>query len=210
MGMSQTLLGLYIPDVRIHALASLSRKMKSTEQSKVLLPRVLDWMRPTIMQMCVDRVPSSDDVAVILTVIDALSPFLQEIECAFDKPNSTFPRNIPEFMSMTEANAACVSIYRVIRLWVTKARSIATNKSTTSNARIDKFHQVDDWVLKSTTVLESFCKSLSNLLEFWSVDSSPEDTTHFDKIDPPSGWHRLFLLLYPLKESLGEISDYFP
>lgn len=205
MGMARTLLGLYMPDIRIRALASLSRKMRSTDQSKVLLPRVLDWMRPTIMQMCVDRVPSSDDVAIILTIIDALSPFLQEIEFAFDRPNSTLPRNLREFMSPTEANTAFVSIYRVIRRWVTKARSIATNKCTTSNARIDKFHQIDHWVLKSTTVLESFYKSLSNLLEFWSIQSSPEDTPNVDKIDPPSGWHRLFLLLHSLKESLEEI-----
>ncbi|KAL3789239.1 hypothetical protein HJC23_002824 [Cyclotella cryptica] len=205
MGMAQTLLELHMPDVRIRALTSLSQKMKSTGQSQVLLPRVLDWMRPSIMKIYLDKMTSSDDIAIVLVIIDALSPFVQDLEFAFDRHKST--RDLTELVSMTEVHVSFVSIYRFIRLWVCRARSNTNSKRTTSNVRMDIFHQIEDWVLECTSVMRNFAESLSSQLDFWSVEGSPKDTTQFDKNDPPSGWHRLFLLLHSLKESLEEVKE---
>ena len=221
MNMTQRLLVLYTPYIRIRALVSLAAKMKATKENLVLLPRVLDWMRPVIMQMCAgmqqhktshadneEGITSIDIKKVILSITDALTPFMKDIEFAFDRATFPLPTDTSEFMSMAESYTSLISIFRLIRMWVHRA-SMATNTNAMANTKSEQFKQIKGWVDEYETVLRRFMKSLSNLLDFWCTSGSPRDVkiSVVDNMEPPAGWQRLYLLLQVSDDSLSEFVE---
>lgn len=215
MSMIQSLLELYEPIIQVHALASLSQKMKCMEHTKVLLPRVLDWVRSVIMKICIEmredqsnnseaNMIHSQNVNVILAVIDSLAPFLQELEFAFDKTKPPLPKCTQEFMSKLESYISTLSVFRSIRLWVHCVETIAKNNAAKSNAKNDSFHHVKQWSQQNEAMLVSFSELLVDLIDFWTRACSPRDAKVYvgEDMEPPIGWHRLNLLLHAVEDSL--------
>ncbi|KAL7509133.1 hypothetical protein ACHAXN_006198 [Cyclotella atomus] len=209
VAMAERLLDLYNPITRVRALASLAEKMRRAEQSKVLLPRVLDWIRPVIMSLMSvdDRIAGSkahsisynDTAIVIVAITDVISPLMRELEFAFDTSKPPLPTHLSDFMSMTESYTSLLSVFRSIRMWVKRVESGATNSINNND---NAFHQIVVWTSQNEAMLKGFEVLLSDLLEFWSRACSPTDAKVYvgENTEPPIGWHRLFLLLHSLRE----------
>lgn len=206
MTMAQKLLHFYHPIIRVQTLGSLAEKMRHNEQSKVLLPRVLDWIRPVIMSSMHLRDPNDalsisqhDTVIVIVAITDALSPLMQELEFAFDKSKPPLPNHLSDFMSMAESYTSLLSVFRSIRMWVKHIESSAVNLI---HNNYNDYYQIVNWTCQKEAMLKDFTVLLSDLLDFWSRACSPRDAKVYvgENMEPPIGWHRLFLLLHSLKE----------
>lgn len=211
MDLIQKLLVLHKPITRINSLVSLAQKMKYTQHTKVLLPRVLDWVRPVVMMMSVDfqiadvATVSDDDIDVIQSVISGLTPFLHDLECTFDKSKHPLPNDIPEFMSMVETYTSLLSVFHAVRAWLYRSENIVLKKSD-CRGMDDSFNRIKSWVLENETMLKSFSELLADLIDFWSRACSPRDAKVCvgNNMEPPLGWHRLFLLSHALQDSLLE------
>ena len=207
MIMTQSLLELHEPIIRVHSLSSLSQKMKFMEHNKVLLPRVLDWVRSAVMKICIDMHQRLNyGIDVILAVADTVTPFLQELEFIFDKTKPPLPKFIPEFMSNVESYISTLSVFRAIRMWAHRVETISTNKDEN-----DSFHHINQWLLQYEAIVANFSELLVDLIDFWTRACSPRDAKVCvgEDMDPPVGWHRLNLLLHAVEESLckfGRIS----
>eukprot|EP00956_Cyclotella_meneghiniana_P038431 scaffold154396_cov73-Cyclotella_meneghiniana.AAC.3 len=217
MSMAHKLIRLYKPIIQIRTLASLSYKVKNMEHTKVLLPRILDWMRPVVMTMHLNiqqqqlqlsgvdvEVLSSENINVILAVTDAISPFFRDLEVVFDNTTPPLPKNILEFMSMAESYTSLLSVFRSIRIFLSSVQTVTPNNT----AEQESLQQIKRWAQEILIVLNRFKLLLADLLDFWSRACSPRDAKVCigdiadSDLDPPIGWHRLHILLHALGESL--------
>ena len=215
---TQTLLGLYKPIMQIRVLGLLSHKMKYTYHMKVLLPRVIDWMRSVAIKICTsmkqkqmhanyqdDKVTNVGNVDVIIAITETITPFFQDFEFTFDNTKPPLPRDVPDFMSMVETYTSLLSTFRAIKIWINCVQSI-TAEDTVFNDEDASFHQIVNWVQNKEILLRGFSVLLADLLDFWSRTCSTRDTKLCVRDDieaPPLGWHRFFLLLYTLQEVLN-------
>lgn len=221
MRMAHKLIGLYKPIIQIRALASLSRKAKSMEHTKVLLPRILDWMRPVVMDIYLNiqqqqlelsgdviEVISSENMNVILTVTDAISPFFRDLEVVFDNTTPPLPKSVLQFMSMAESYTSVLSVFRSIRIFLSRVQTVEFN-DTLNNAEHEMLQQIIRWVQENIILLNRFNLLLVDLLDFWSRACSPRDAKVCigdiadTDLEPPIGWHRLYILLHALDDSLS-------
>lgn len=193
MALAQTLLKLYDTNVQVQAMAELSQKMTNSDQGLIaLLPKVLDWLRSVITNICNKSNYNSQDLILLCEVIKVNGPILISLEDVFDD-SAILPRNIQPFFSMIEAYTTLFLTFRTMKIFRLSSSSMAS-KNSEECARL---LFISEWIKKSAVKLSLFKKRLEKLIDFWLDDSS----------SPPTGHHRCFLLHYHLQEAMIDIEN---
>ena len=78
MSLAQSLKALYSANSQVQAIATISQKIRDSDQGLIaLLPKVLDWLRPVIMDIC-NKCKDSNanpDLILLCEVIKVLNPY---------------------------------------------------------------------------------------------------------------------------------------
>ena len=210
MSMTQTLLGFHNPMIHIQMVAAISQKMKLSP-NKVLLPRVLDWLRPVTMEMCQTHLIRTS-TPIIRAITGIISPFIHDLKNIFDNSMPPLPRDVPAFMSMAETYTSIFNIIRLLRIWQLRVHTVSPKDK--SSLDINDFLAVEELLRNYLKELQTFSINLSRLIDFWSAveshakndrdgrNDSCVDTTSSETIDPPPDWHTVFLLHFALQDAL--------
>ena len=195
MGMTRTLIRIFNPEIQIEALSLVCQALKKGSQVQCLLPRVIDFIRPIIMDMCGNTKQYNHgsiafrDMAIMKKISSILDPILVDLHGAFDDLEFPFPRDVHEFMSATETYSAVFAIIRLQRIW--SARCQATMKGeTTQEGVCESFKGVVSGIDGALSKLHYFDSSLTGIINIW------ETSEH-----PPHDWHLLFLMQSSLRDA---------
>ena len=197
MGMARTLIRIFNPTIQIEALSIVCQTLKKASQVKCLLPRVIDFIRPLIMDMCGNTKQYNHDsiafrdTAIMKEISSILDPFLVDLHGAFDDLQSPLPGDVHEFMSATETYSAVFAIIRMQRIW--SARCQATMKRETTQEGVwESFQWITGWIDGALSKLHYFDSSLTGIINIW------ETSEH-----PPHDWHVLFLMQSSLRDAFN-------
>ena len=196
MSLTQSLKALYSTNVQVQAIAEVTQKIINSDQDLIaLLPKVLDWLRPVIMDICNKSKNSCQDPDFILLceVIRIFNPILTDLEEVFND-STAMPKNIPRFFSMIEAYTALFSSLRAMKIF------IHTDNAPNALAECAQLQLkfISEWLTQSLDRIILFKESLKKLIDVWSVETAASP--------PPPGHHRCLLLHYHLEEAVLELS----
>ncbi len=195
MSLAQSLKALYNANSQVQAIAEISQKIRDSDQGLIaLLPKVLDWLRPVIMDICNKCKDSCEhsDLVLLCEVIKVLNPILVGVEEIFDD-STGMPKNIPSFFSMIESYTALFSSLRAMKMFI---RINAPIDSSTDSTQLSF---ISEWLTHSLDRLILFKERLEKLIDLWSTETEASS--------PPPGHHRCLLLHYHLEEAVLELSD---
>ena len=197
MNMTRTLLSFHLPSTQIETLLLVCQKVKYS-QDRVIIPRVVDFSRPILMNMCqiTEQYTESDaalkDIKVMSQVSQLLDVFLLDMNNAFDDSTSSLPKDIGEFMSSTETYAAVFATLRLQYMWVTKCQALIKQDQMCNEMVLEQFNKTVQRINGWLDNLQSFGTSLSSFI------------THCeDAEDAPQDFHRLYLLRLALDDVLN-------
>lgn len=206
--MSEILLKFYNPATQTHIVGMLSRKMKESSHIAVLLPRVLDWLRPIIMSMLGNTQNhdfeggNNNDAAVVMAIIDIISPFIQDLVCIFDTSSSLIPADVSHFVTITETYSSVVSVVRLVRMLVWRCKPHA-QMNTEGKGSMESFRHIVDWTENCIRELEGVDSALSRLIAMWTAMDMSDEAKKYRGLTeerPPEGWQRVFLLHHILQD----------
>lgn len=199
MSMTRTLVGLYKPTTQIEAISMACGSIERSD-ARVLVPRVLDFMRPVIMEACRnvqryvgDNSAAIDDIRLMQKISQVLEPFLTEIFSTFEDSASPLPKDVGEFMSSSEAFSAVFSIMGLQMRWIRCVQTEFKGSNVYDNTVLDCFDGFVKWMNQCSEKLESFGASLAQLINFWDNADGPDAIV-------PVDWHVLFLMQLALKD----------
>jgi hypothetical protein len=191
MDMARKLLGFYSPTVQIETLLLVCQNVKQN-QDRVILPRALDFMRPLIMKMC-SNIERHTDCKVMLQISQLLDIFLLDLYDEFDVDEennyeaiSPLPKNVGEFMSMTETYSAVFAILRLQQMWISRCQ---TEDKVVHKMTLQTFGAIVEWMDDCLSKLHSFGESLTRFIAFCE-----------NIAEPPQDWHLLYLLELALRD----------
>ena len=191
MNMTRTLLSFYLPSTQIETLFMVCQRVKYS-QDRVIIPRVLDFIRPILLNMCQKASLSLKDIKVMNQVSQLLDTFLLDMNNAFDDSTSSLPKDIGEFMSSTETFAAVFATLRLQYMWVTKCQALIKQDQMCNEMVLEQFNKTVQRINGWLDNLQSFGTSLSSFI------------THCeDAEDAPQDFHRLYLLRLALDDVLN-------
>mmetsp|Transcript_12103 Transcript_12103/g.18596 ORF Transcript_12103/g.18596 Transcript_12103/m.18596 type:complete len:481 (+) Transcript_12103:3-1445(+) len=195
MNLAQSLKTLYSANSQVQAIAEISQKIRDSDQGLIaLLPKVLDWLRPVIMDICnkcKDSFENSNDLILLCEVIKVFNPILAGLDEVFDD-STEMPKNIPSFFSMIEAYTALFSSLRAMKVF------IHNNAPIDNSAESTHLSFISEWLTQSLDRLIAFKERLEKLIDTWSAETEASS--------PPPGHHRCLLLHYHLEEAVLELS----
>ena len=190
--MTETLLRFYEPHIQIQTLSSECQRIMTTSQNRILLPKILDFMRPIIMGMCGkiqqynDGTIALHDMTTMEKISEVLDTFLSEFDIAFADSTAPLPKNIEDFLSFGETYVSVFANIRLQRLWIARCRQVVGGDVTG-----EAFSRIVKWMDGCLKKLQSFDSNISRLIDLWQeVD------------DPPNDWQRLFLIRLSLQDAL--------
>ncbi|KAL7471572.1 hypothetical protein ACHAXS_011860 [Conticribra weissflogii] len=211
--MAQSLMEFYNPSVQVAAICEISRKIKQDHFHAVLLPKVLDWLRPLLMNICKkspSEVDISRDIALANDMTTVLDPFLADLENIFDE-SSLLPRDVSVFFSSIETFTSLFALFRLLKIWMNQAskRSEIIGMNADGNAGHDSMSSILDWADGCHDKLVKFNSRLGLLIDYWTQSASRmadnDISATFEALDgPPQDFHRCFLLRFHLDEVLNE------
>ena len=196
MNMTRTLLSFYPPAIQIETLFMVCRRVKYS-QDRVIMPRVLDFIRPVIMNMCQNTEHAESDIAlydmkIMNQVSQLLGVFLLEMGNAFDEDStSSLPKDIGEFMSSTETYAAVFAILRLQYMWISKCQAFY-QEQICNEMVIEQFDKTVQWMNGVLSELKTFGRFLSRYITYCEGAE-----------DAPQDFHHLFLLRLSLDDVLN-------
>ena len=188
MNMTRTLLSFYLPSTQIETLFMVCQRVKYS-QDRVIIPRVLDFIRPILLNMCQKASLSLKDIKVMNQVSQLLDTFLLDMNNAFDDSTSSLPKDIGEFMSSTETFAAVFATLRLQYMWVTKCQALI---KISNEMVIEQFDKTVQWLNGFLSNLQSFGTSLSCFIAHCEGSE-----------DAPQDFHHLYLLRLALDDVLN-------
>ena len=171
MNMTRTLLSFHPPSNQIETLLMVCQRVKYS-QDRVIIPRVLDFIRPILLNMCQNASLSLKDIKVMNQVSQLLDVFLLDMVNAFDDSTSSLPKDIGEFMSSTETFAAVFAILRLQYMWISKYQALIKQKQICNEMVFEQFNETFQWMNGLLSELQSFSTSLSLISMTISVISS--------------------------------------
>jgi len=178
MTLAQKLLQFYNTNVQVQAIAEVSQKMRDSDQGLIaLLPKVLDWLRPVIMDICNKSKFSynSQDLILLCEVIGVFDPILVGLGEVFDD-STTLPQNIPAFFSMIEAYTSLFSSLRAMKIFINtdnKPNDTSFSRSASKSLlicglsqRLHLLHQVTIDAFFCIIILKKQCWSFPLKIKF--------------------------------------------
>ncbi|KAL3804227.1 hypothetical protein ACHAW5_011147 [Stephanodiscus triporus] len=194
MGMTRTLISIFNPEIQVETLSNLCQALKKASLVSVLLPRVIDFVRPIIMNMCRNTNQYNhgsialQDMTIMKKISSMQDTFLVELHGAFINLESFLPGDIDEFMSKTETYSAVFAIIHLQQIW--RARVRATMKGEMTIEVSESFEGITRWLDDALSKLHYFDASLTGLINIC------ETSQH-----PPHDWHLLFLMQSSLRDA---------
>ena len=205
MNMARILLGFYSPSVQIETLLLVCQHVKQN-QDRVILPRALDFSRQLIMKMYSNIEKYKDcgiavhDMKVMQQITQLLEIFLLELYDEFDideddnyEEISQLPKDVGEFMSMTETYSAVFAILRLQKMWISRCQS---EEKVVDKMAQTLFGAIMEWMDDCLSKLHSFGESLKGFITF--CESTAESA------EPPQDWHLLYLLQLALRDVIPD------
>lgn len=185
--LAQKLVKLYDVNVQVQVINKVSQNMRDSDQGLIaLLPKVLDWLRPVIMDVCNKSKYNSQDVILLCEVVSVFDPLLMGLEEVFDD-STTLPQNISTFFSMIEAYTSLLSSLRAMKTFI----------HTDNKPECERLSFISEWMKQALDRFILFKERLEKLIDFWSYTETSS---------PPPGHHRCLLLHYHLEEAVLELS----
>ena len=192
MSLAESLKALYSTNIQVQAIAEVSQKLRDSDQNLIaLLAKVLDWLRPVIIDICNNNSCEDSDLILLREVIRVFNPILTDLEEVFDD-STVIPKDIPRFFSMIESYTSLFSGLRAMKMFVN------TNAPNNASAECGKLQFISEWLTQSLDRVVSFKERLETVIDVWSVETAASP--------PPPGHHRCFLLHYHLEEAVLELS----
>lgn len=194
MDMTRTLIRIFNPEIQVETLSNLCQALKKASLVNVLLPRVIDFIRPIVMNMCGNTNQYNhgsialQDMTIMKKISSIQNTFLVELHDAFINLESSLPEDIDEFMSKTETYSAVFAIIRLQQIW--RARVWATMIGEMKLEVSEIFEGITRWVDDALSKLHYFDASLTGLINIC------ETSQH-----PPHDWHLLFLMQSSLRDA---------
>jgi hypothetical protein len=197
MCMTRKLIRIFNPEIQIEALSIVCHALKKGSQVKCLLPRVIDFIRPLIMDMCGNTRQYNHgsiafhDMSIMKAISSILDPFLEDLHGVFDDLEYSFPRDVHDFMSAMETYSAVFAIIRLQRIW--SARCQATMKiETTQEGVWECFKGITGWIDCALSKLHYFDSSLTGIINILETSEHPRHD-----------WHLLFLMQSSLRDAFN-------
>jgi len=198
MNMTRALLSFHPPSTQIETLLLVCQRVKYS-QDRVIIPRVLDFIRPVIMNMCqiteeqhIESDVTLKDIKVMNQVSQLLDVFFLDMNIAFDDSKSSLPKDIGEFMSSTETYAAVFATLRLQHMWISKFQALIKQKQICNEMAIEQFDKTVQWMNGLLSELQSFGSSLSSFIAHCEGSE-----------DAPQDFHHLYLLRLALDDVLN-------
>ena len=198
MNMTRTLLSFHSPSTQVETLLLVCQRVKYS-QDRVIIPRLLDFIRPIIMNNCqnTERYADGDivlpyDMNVMNQVSQLLDVFLLDMNNAFDDSTSSLPKDIGEFMSSTETYAAVFAILRLHYMWISKCQALIKQEQICNEMVLGRFNKTVQWMDSWFSTLHFFGKSLSSFIAHCEASD-----------DAPQDFHHLFLLRLALDDMIN-------
>jgi len=195
MNLTRALLSFYPPSTQIETLLMVCQRVKYS-QDRVIIPRVLDFTRSIIINMCknTDQYTESEvalcDIKVMNQVSQLLDVFLLDMSNTFDDSTSSLPKDIGGFMSSTETYAAVFAILRLQYMWISKCQALINQEQ--NEMVIEQFDKTVQWINGWLSELQSFSTSLSSFIAHCEGSE-----------DVPQDFHLLFLLRLALDDVIN-------
>jgi len=190
MNLTRALLSFHPPSIQIETLLLVCQRVKYS-QDRVIIPRVLDFIRPIIMFAVGDV--ALKDMTVMNQVSQLLDTFLLDMNNAFDDSTSSLPKNIGEFMSSTETYAAVFATLRLQNMWILKYQALIKQEQICNEMVIEQFDKTVQWMDGWLSELKTFGSSLSRFITHCEGSSD----------DAPQDFHHLYLLRLALDDVLN-------
>ena len=206
MAMIRALFNTYNNAIQIETIANICKQMK-TSQVKVLLPRVIDLLRPIVNEMIGNIKQCKSDIIVgqdipnmkLITVI--MDDYIMELLDFFDNHESPLPIDVSEFMASTETYSAVFAVMRLIRIWVAQSQSEIV-KEVMGEYSVDGVAGLG-WIDAALSKLHYFNFTLASLIQIWE-SPSPRTVQH-NRGNPPQDWYLLYLLQNSLRDTLNDV-----
>ena len=194
--MAQALLQFYDPSSQILAMSAACQNIEPKD--KMLLPKLLDFVRPVVMGVCknVDQYTNKavvmKDVAIMKECSKTLDHFLNNIDSVFDESSAPLPRDAGEFMSNGETYTSVFANVRWTRAWIARCDAVEDYMKADPET-FHRFRRISDHMQNCLVKMRTFEQCLDRLIDFWDKsDARPDD------------WHRVFLIRLALKDALEE------
>ena len=206
MAMTRSLFSLYEPSTQVETVLSTCIELGKSSNERVLVPKVIDLLRPVIMGMC-SRVEhyefnstlnnsegsmlADHDVSVMLVICQVIETLLV-VDNTFDNNSlSVLPKDdIAVFMGEVETIASIISVIRLQNMWRSRCQNILDGQHTDEKTETMKtFESSSNQMKDILKVVRSFRENLARLLDFWRSSD-----------DAPANFHRLDLLQLALDD----------
>lgn len=195
MSMTRLLIQSYSLEVQVEAVSILCKKLKDESELACLLPRVIDFIRPIVMDMCGNSEQYNRcsivyrDINITTKISNILDPFLEDMQEAIGDPKCLVPRDVPVFMMATETYSAVFAVIRLLKLWNDRVQATRQRELEPGEAN---FQGIARWVESALSKLRYFDSCLTGLINIWEASSNP-----------PHDWHMLFLLQSTLRDAFN-------
>ena len=198
MAMIRALFGTFNKGIQIETIANLCEQMK-TSHVKVLLPRVIDLLRPIVNEMignikqCKSNIIVGQDIPNMKSITVIMDDHIMELLDLFDNHESPLPIDVSEFMASTETYSAVFAVMRLIRIWVAQSQSEIVKEVMGE--------YIVGWIDAALSKLHYFNFTLARLIQIWE-SPSPRTVQH-NRGNPPQDWYLLYLLQNSLHDTLN-------
>jgi hypothetical protein len=174
MSMTRKLIQCYSPDIQVEAVLILCKELKEESEVICLLPRVIDYMRPIVMDLCGNSEQYNHssiallDIKITTKISNILDPFLEDLQNAFDDPEW----DVHEFMIATETYSAVFAIIRLLRIWTNHVEA-PRQRETEPEEVLESFQRIACWVESTLSKLHYFASHLTGLINIWDASINP-------------------------------------
>lgn len=210
MAMTRSLFSLYEPSTQVESVLSTCIELGKSSNERVLVPKVIDLLRPVIMGMC-SRVEHyefnstlnnsegsmlADHDASLMLVINQVIETLLVVDNIFDN-ESVLPKDTAAFMGEVETIASIISVIRLQNMWRSRCQNILDGQQTVENTEaMTTFENSSNQMKDILKVVCSFRRNLALLLNFWRSSD-----------DAPDNFHRLDLLQLALDDLITLVAN---
>ena len=205
MAMTRTLFSLYEPSTQVETVLSTCIELGKSSDERVLVPKVIDLLRPVIMGMCsrvehyefnstLDNSEGSmladHDVSVMSVICQVVETLLVVDDIFANDSASVLPKDTTAFMGEVETIASIISVIRLQDMWRSRCQNILDEQHVVeSTEAVTIFENCSNQMKDILKVVGSFRQNLALLLDFWRSSG-----------DAPANFHRLDLLQLALDD----------
>jgi hypothetical protein len=194
MNMTRSLIHLHQPEMQIQIIATTCTFIENSD-FKALIPRLIDFLRQIINNMCdnVELYGDSEIAIADMTVMQKISAFIDtSIDDACVIADNLHPSNAHEFISSSETYSAAFALMRLQQIWLDRTSGMALDGEMDDKRASNQLSVIDEWMNESLRKLESFYRKIHILITIWEKSDAP-----------PENWHMLYLL----QSTLNDVYD---